>query len=120
MRDREVFVDLLQGLTGSRLTYNYPRIGGVAHDLPPNFARDAIRATHYMEKRLKDLYPGLSLLYLDMDAGGSEVNNLNRLHFLVEGARRRLVRSESPEPEAILRPSVPEHSTSSGTPARRG
>ncbi len=38
--------------------------------------------------RLKDLYPGLSLLHLDMDAGSSEVNNLNRLHFLVEGARR--------------------------------
>ena len=46
-----------------------------------------------MEKRLKDLYPDLSLLYLDMDAGTSEVNNLNRLHFMVEGARKRLLRS---------------------------
>ena len=54
MRDREVFIDLLQALTGSRLTYNYPRIGGVAHDLPPNFDRDLLRACDYMERRLKE------------------------------------------------------------------
>ncbi|UCE81174.1 MAG: NADH-quinone oxidoreductase subunit D [Methanobacteriota archaeon] len=54
MRDREVFIDLLQGLAGSRLTYNYPRIGGVAHDLPPNFERDALRTVRYMEQRLKE------------------------------------------------------------------
>jgi len=54
MRDREVFVDLLQALTGSRLTYNYPRIGGVAHDLPPDFERDTVRAVEYMEMRLKE------------------------------------------------------------------
>jgi NADH-quinone oxidoreductase subunit D len=67
MRDREVFVDLLQGLTGSRLTYNYPRIGGVAHDLPPDFERDAIRATKYMEKRLReyeDLFEGSKIFMM--------------------------------------------------------
>ena len=61
MRDREVFVDLLQALTGSRLTYNFPRIGGVAHDLPPDFERDSLRACDYMEKKLKeyeDLFDG--------------------------------------------------------------
>ncbi len=61
MRDREVFVDLLQALSGSRLTYNYPRIGGVAHDVPPDFERDALRACEFMEKRLReyeDLYEG--------------------------------------------------------------
>jgi len=42
-----------------------------------------------VERRLKELYPELSVLYLDMDSGSSEVNSLNRLHFLVEGARRR-------------------------------
>lgn len=39
-----------------------------------------------VEKKLKDLYPLLNLLYLDMDAGTSEVNTLNRLQFLVKGA----------------------------------
>ncbi|MGQ9587002.1 MAG: NADH-quinone oxidoreductase subunit D [Thermoplasmata archaeon] len=54
MRDREVFIDILQALTGSRITYNFPRIGGVAHDVPPNFERDALRACSYMERRLKE------------------------------------------------------------------
>jgi NADH-quinone oxidoreductase subunit D len=54
MRDREVFIDLLMNMSGSRLTYNFPRIGGVAHDLPQNFERDALRACDYMEKRLKE------------------------------------------------------------------
>ncbi|MFY9606784.1 MAG: NADH-quinone oxidoreductase subunit D [Thermoplasmata archaeon] len=61
MRDREVFIDLLQALTGSRITYNYPRIGGVAHDIPPNFERDSMRACDYMETKLKeyeDLFEG--------------------------------------------------------------
>jgi NADH-quinone oxidoreductase subunit D len=67
MRDREVFVDLLQALTGSRLTYNYPRIGGVAHDLPPNFERDSLRAVQYMEMRLKeyeDLFEGSKIFMM--------------------------------------------------------
>ncbi len=48
MRDREVFVDLLQSLTGSRLTYNYPRIG-------------------YMEQRLReyeDIYEGSKIFMM--------------------------------------------------------
>lgn len=67
MRDREVFIDLLQALTGGRLTYNYPRIGGVAHDLPPNFARDALRGVEYMEKRLgeyEDLFEGSKIFMM--------------------------------------------------------
>lgn len=34
LRERERVVDLLEELTGSRLTYSYMRIGGVAEDLP--------------------------------------------------------------------------------------
>ena len=37
-----------------------------------------------IEKRLKSLYPRLSLLFLDFDAGSSEANVYNRLHFLLE------------------------------------
>ncbi len=36
-----------------------------------------------IEKRLKEKYPNLNLLFLDFDSGVSEVNILNRLHFLV-------------------------------------
>jgi len=54
MRDREIMVDLLQMLSGSRLTYNYSRIGGVAADLPPEFERDCLRAIDFFEKRIEE------------------------------------------------------------------
>jgi NADH-quinone oxidoreductase subunit D len=37
LREREVLNDLLEELCGNRLTYNYCRIGGVSHDLPPGW-----------------------------------------------------------------------------------
>ncbi len=40
-----------------------------------------------IEKRLKQLYPQLSLLFLDFDSGTSEANVFNRLHFMVENCR---------------------------------
>jgi predicted nucleotide-binding protein (sugar kinase/HSP70/actin superfamily) len=39
-------------------------------------------------KRLKQKYPRLNLLFLDTDAGTSEVNLVNRLHFFINHARR--------------------------------
>ena len=39
-----------------------------------------------IEKRLKKLYPDLSLLYLDIDGGMAEVNLQNRLHFLISNS----------------------------------
>ncbi|MCR5064237.1 MAG: acyl-CoA dehydratase activase-related protein [Bacteroidales bacterium] len=37
-----------------------------------------------IEKRLKERYPKLSLLFLDFDSGTSEANVQNRLHFMLE------------------------------------
>jgi len=73
MRDREVFIDLLQALSGSRITYNFPRFGGVAHDVPPNFERDSLRACDYMETKLKDyedLYEGSKVFMLRNEGVG--------------------------------------------------
>jgi len=42
------------------------------------------------EKRFRDLYPQLNLLFLDMDADTSEANMHNRLHFLIQGARESI------------------------------
>jgi len=73
MRDREVFLDLFQSLTGARITYNFPRIGGVAHDLPPNFERDSLRALSYFEGRLKeyeDMFEGSKIFMMrNVDVG---------------------------------------------------
>jgi predicted nucleotide-binding protein (sugar kinase/HSP70/actin superfamily) len=43
-----------------------------------------------VERRLKSLYPQLNLLSLNMDPGASEVNMLNRLHFMVMAAREEI------------------------------
>ncbi|WP_300462601.1 acyl-CoA dehydratase activase-related protein [Desulfobacula sp.] len=40
-----------------------------------------------IEKKLKDLYPNLNILFIDLDANTSEANLFNRLHFLVKNAR---------------------------------
>ncbi|MGA1820119.1 MAG: acyl-CoA dehydratase activase [Thermoplasmatota archaeon] len=44
-----------------------------------------------VEKALKAKYPDLNVLYLDMDAGSSEVNLYNRLSFIVRSAREDLM-----------------------------
>lgn len=37
-----------------------------------------------IERRFRDVYPDLSILYLDFDSGTSEANIHNRLHFLLQ------------------------------------
>jgi predicted nucleotide-binding protein (sugar kinase/HSP70/actin superfamily) len=39
------------------------------------------------ERRVRELHPDASLLYLDFDASTGEANILNRLHFLLRNAR---------------------------------
>ena len=52
MRDRELFLDLIQALTGARLNQNFMRIGGTAYDLPSNFDRDARKVIKYLRIKL--------------------------------------------------------------------
>ena len=40
-----------------------------------------------IEKRIRDLYPNLNILFVDLDANTSEANIFNRLHFLVKSAK---------------------------------
>ncbi len=43
-----------------------------------------------IEKRIKQTYPQLSLLFLDFDSSTSEANIYNRLHFMVENCKNQL------------------------------
>ncbi|WP_291130363.1 hypothetical protein [Dysgonomonas sp. UBA7698] len=36
-----------------------------------------------VEKRIKEIYPNMNILYLDIDGGIAEVNLQNRLHFMI-------------------------------------
>ena len=46
-------------------------------------------AARGVERRLKERYPELNILFLDADAGTSEVNFQNRMYFFVNQAHRR-------------------------------
>ncbi len=51
-----------------------------------------------VENKLRELFPALNLLSLDMDAGASDVNILNRLHILLSEAQEEAVRTKEPLP----------------------
>jgi predicted nucleotide-binding protein (sugar kinase/HSP70/actin superfamily) len=43
-----------------------------------------------MQKRMQERYPQLNLLFLDADAGVSEVNFFNRMHFFISQAKNQV------------------------------
>ena len=55
-----------------------------------------------LERKLKEMFPHLNLLSLDMDAGASEVNILNRLHFMIIAAREEMKEGI----EAVAKPAM--------------
>jgi NADH-quinone oxidoreductase subunit D len=52
--DRELFIDLLERLTGARVTHAYNIPGGVRNDMPDNFKTKCLEHINYFEKRLKE------------------------------------------------------------------
>ena len=52
--DRELFIDLLEKMTGARVTHSYFIPGGVRNDLPANFEDVCLRQVDYFEKRIKE------------------------------------------------------------------
>jgi predicted nucleotide-binding protein (sugar kinase/HSP70/actin superfamily) len=44
-----------------------------------------------VEKKLKQLFPQLSMLFLDFDGNTSEANVINRLYFMAENAKKELL-----------------------------
>ncbi|MBI2006334.1 MAG: NADH-quinone oxidoreductase subunit D, partial [Nitrosopumilales archaeon] len=52
--DRELLIDLLEKITGARVTHAYFVPGGVRNDLPANFEDVCLRQVNYFEKRIKE------------------------------------------------------------------
>jgi len=60
MRDREHVLDIIEETCGARLLYNYMWIGGLSHDVKPNF-QDKTRAfCTYFKPKIKELNDLLS------------------------------------------------------------
>lgn len=54
--DRELVLDLLEMLTGARVTHTYVVPGGVRADLPKGFRERAAQVLDYLERRIWDYY----------------------------------------------------------------
>jgi NADH-quinone oxidoreductase subunit D len=52
--DRELLIDLLEALTGARVTHAFNIPGGVRNDLPEGFKDRCLRQVRYFQKRLKE------------------------------------------------------------------
>jgi len=52
--DRELLIDLMEKITGARVTHSYFIPGGVRNDLPANFEDVCLRQVNYFEKRIKE------------------------------------------------------------------
>ncbi|HEX76996.1 MAG TPA: NADH-quinone oxidoreductase subunit D [Dehalococcoidia bacterium] len=53
-REREKVLDLFEMVCGQRLTYNYMRLGGVSHDIPPEFLPAAKKFVREMPGRIDE------------------------------------------------------------------
>src|SRR3990172_5537240 len=54
LRERELFLDLIQLLSGARMNQNYPRIGGGRNDAPPDFEKYCTKVIAHFRKKLAD------------------------------------------------------------------
>jgi len=60
MRDRERVLDIFEETCGARLLYNYMWVGGLSHDVRPNFAEKVKDFCRYFRPKIKELNDLLS------------------------------------------------------------
>lgn len=53
-RERELLLDLLEAMTGARLTYNWIRVGGMPADIPEGYGEKVIAFLNQMRTRLDE------------------------------------------------------------------
>lgn len=90
-RERETINDLLEELCGARLTYNYMRIGGVAWDLPPEFAEKTLAFLERFELALaehQDLI-ARNTIYIGRCAGVATISAENAVNYNLVGPNLR-------------------------------
>ncbi len=53
-REREILIDLFEELCGARLTFSYPRIGGVRQDVTARFINELERFLHLFPSKIEE------------------------------------------------------------------
>ncbi len=54
LRERELFLDLIELIAGLRLNSNYTRVGGVRNDMPPDFPKSCEKIINHFLKKLDE------------------------------------------------------------------
>lgn len=69
-RDRERIINLFEMTCGARMLYNYIWVGGLSHDLHPDFVRNAKEFVSYFKPKVKELNDLLSYnrIFIDRTA----------------------------------------------------
>lgn len=55
LRDREHILNMLEWVSGARMLYNYIWVGGLMHDLPPEFEARALEFCDYFAPKIDEL-----------------------------------------------------------------
>ena len=91
MRDRERVLDIFEQTCGARLLYNYMWIGGLSHDVQPNFAEKVRSLCTYFRPKLKELNDLLSYnkIFIDRTANVGVLPADVALNYAVSGPTLR-------------------------------
>lgn len=92
LRERELFLDLIQLLTGMRMNQNYPRVGGVRNDMPENFDAMCKRSIEYFLAKLEKEYEPLfheSKVFQMRTVGVGQISAADAVNWGVTGPNLR-------------------------------
>jgi NADH-quinone oxidoreductase subunit D len=91
MRDRERVLDIFEQTCGARLLYNYMWIGGLSHDVQPNFEEKVRSFCTYFRPKLKELNDLLSYnkIFIDRTANVGVLPADVALNYAVSGPTLR-------------------------------
>jgi NADH-quinone oxidoreductase subunit D len=90
-RDREMIINMLNELSGARLTFNYMRVGGVKWDAPEGWIETVRDFVPYMREQLKgyhDLVSG-NEIFLDRVKGVGKYTKEEALQYSLSGPNLR-------------------------------
>jgi NADH-quinone oxidoreductase subunit D len=91
MKAREYLYDIVEAVTGARLTVSYGRIGGVKADLPAGFVGDLEKALQGAEKELRDVDKLLTKnrIWIDRTRDVGVLTKENAVTFAITGPLAR-------------------------------
>lgn len=84
---REMLWDMIEELTGARVTVNYARPGGVAHDLPPGFTERCLNALEKCYKLVDDTDKLLTRnrIFIDRMNGVGKISSTEAISYGMTG-----------------------------------